>query len=197
MKLNIRPLFFTKQMDFRKWLQKNYKKEIELLAGFYKVDSEKPSMSWSQSVDEALCFGWIDGVRKSIDKDSYQTRFTKRKATSIWSAVNIKKIEALTQQGLMHPARLESFDKLIETKSKIYAFEKAEIKLSPAFEKLFKENKKAWEYFQSLAPSYRKPSTNWVMSAKQEATGIKRFNELVADSKLLTNKWKDNKYSKK
>jgi uncharacterized protein YdeI (YjbR/CyaY-like superfamily) len=124
MKLDIRPLFFTKQMDFRKWLQKNYKKEIELLVGFYKVDSEKPSMIWSQSVDEALCFGWIDGVRKSIDKDSYQTRFTKRKATSICSAVNIKKIEALTQQGLMHPARLKSFEKLIETKSKIYALKK-------------------------------------------------------------------------
>jgi uncharacterized protein YdeI (YjbR/CyaY-like superfamily) len=191
------PIFFAKQSDFRKWLQKNHKKEMELLVGFYKVGSGKPSMTWSQSVDEALCFGWIDGVRKSIDEDSYQIRFTQRKPTSIWSAVNIQKIEVLTRQGLMQPAGVISFEKRTEGKSKIYAFENDEVKLSSAFENLFKTNKKAWDYFQSLAPSYRKPSTNWVMSAKQEATRIKRLNELIADSELLTNKWKDNKYSKK
>src|SRR6478672_4648920 len=98
------PIFFADQHEFRKWLTKNHKKEIELLVGFYKVGSGKPSMSWSESVDEALCFGWIDGVRKSIDKDSYQIRFTQRKATSIWSAINIKKMEELTQKGLMQPA---------------------------------------------------------------------------------------------
>jgi uncharacterized protein YdeI (YjbR/CyaY-like superfamily) len=191
------PIFFAKQSDFRKWLQKNHKKEMELLVGFYKVGSGKPSMTWSQSVDEALCFGWIDGVRKSIDEDSYQIRFTQRKPTSIWSAVNIQKIEVLTRQGLMQPAGVISFEKRTEGKSKIYAFENDEVKLSSAFENLFKTNKKAWDYFQSLAPSYHKPSTNWVMSAKQEATRIKRLNELIADSELLTNKWKDNKYSKK
>jgi uncharacterized protein YdeI (YjbR/CyaY-like superfamily) len=190
------PTFFMNQTEFRKWLAKNHKKENELLVGFYKVDSGKESMTWSQSVDEALCFGWIDGVRKSVDKESYQIRFTQRKPTSIWSAVNIKKIEVLIKEKLMQPAGLASFENRKENKSKIYAYENAEIKFSTAFEKQFKANKVAWNYFQSLAPSYRKPSTNWVMSAKQETTKLKRLNEMIADSELLTNKWKDNKYKK-
>ncbi len=193
----MKPTFFTKASDFRKWLEKNHTKETELLVGFYKVDSGKPSMNWSQSVDEALCFGWIDSIRTSIDKDTYQIRFTPRKPTSIWSAVNIKKVEELIKQGLMQPAGLASFKNRTESKSQIYAYENSEVKFSPEFEELFKANKVAWNYFQSLTPSYRKPSTNWVMSAKQEATRIKRLNELIADSELLTNKWKDNKYSKK
>src|SRR5580765_5571198 len=112
------PTFFAKQSDFRKWLQKNNKKETELLVGFYKVGSGKTSMTWSQSVDEALCFGWIDGVRRSIDKESYQIRFTQRKPTSIWSAINIQKIKELTKQGLMRPAGLASFEKRTESKSR-------------------------------------------------------------------------------
>jgi len=162
-----------------------------LLVGFYKINSGKQSMTWSQSVDEALCFGWIDGVRKSIDEDSYQIRFTQRKHTSIWSAVNIKKMKSLIQQGLMQPSGLASFEKRTENKSAIYSYENLEITFSPAFEKQFKADKKAWNYFQSLAPSYRKPSTNWVMSAKQEITRIKRLNELMEDSKAGKNKWKD------
>lgn len=191
------PTFFATQKEFRKWLEKNHKKETEILVGFYKVDSNIPSMTWSQSVDQALCFGWIDGVRKSIDKNSYQIRFTQRKKTSIWSAVNIQKIEDLTKQGLMQPAGLASFENRTENKSKIYAFENEEVKFSPELEKQFKANKIAWDYFQSLAPSYKKPSSNWVMNAKQETTRQKRLNELIADSELLTNKWKDNKYNKK
>ena len=190
------PTFFAKQADFRKWLQKNHKKETELLVGFYKVDSGKPSMTWSQSVDEALCFGWIDGVRKSIDKDSYQIRFTQRKPTSIWSANNIRKIERLTRQKLMQPAGLASFEKKIESKSKMYSYEKEEEELTPNFKKQFKANKKAWDYFQSLAPSYRKVSTHWVMSAKQGPTQIKRLNQLISDSAAGTNQWKDSKYRK-
>ena len=191
------PTFFAKQADFRKWLQKNHKRETELLVGFYKVGSGKPSITWSESVDEALCFGWIDGVRKSIDKDSYQIRFTQRKPTSIWSAINIMKIKELTKQGLMQAAGLASFEKRIESKSKIYSYEKDEAEFTRDLKKQFKANKKAWEYFQSLAPSYRKVSTHWVMSAKQESTKIKRLNELIADSAAGTNKWKDNKYNKK
>jgi uncharacterized protein YdeI (YjbR/CyaY-like superfamily) len=190
------PIFFAKQSDFRRWLQKNHKKETELLVGFYKVDSGKHSMTWSQSVDEALCFGWIDGVRKSIDKDTYQIRFTRRKSTSIWSAINIKKVEALTKQGLMQPAGLASFEKRIESKSRIYSYEKDEAELTLNFKKQFKANKKAWDYFQSLAPSYRKVSAHWVMSAKQETTQIKRLNQLISDSAAGTNQWKDNKYKK-
>ena len=153
-------------------------------------------MTWTQSVDEALCFGWIDGVRKSIDKDSYQIRFTQRKPTSTWSAINIKKVEELTKQGLMKPAGLASFEKRKEHKSKIYSYEKDEAALTPGFKKQFCANKKAWAYFQSLAPSYKKISIHWVMSAKQEATRVKRLKALIADSAKGTNQWKDNKYKK-
>lgn len=191
------PTFFKTQFEFRKWLEKSHKDETELLVGFYKVDTGKLSMNWSQSVDQALCFGWIDGVRKSIDKESYCIRFTPRRSTSIWSAVNIAKVENLTTQGLMHKAGLDIFKRRTESKSKIYAFENEEVKLSSDLEKTFQENKIAWNYFQTLAPTYRKPSLNWVMSAKQEATKIKRLNELIADSAVGTNKWKHNKYNKK
>src|SRR6185436_16143640 len=131
------PTFFSKQSDFRKWLHKNHKKETELLVGFYKVGSGKSSMTWSQSVDEALCFGWIDGVRKSIDKNSYHIRFTQRKSTSIWSAINIKKIEELTKQGLMQPAGLASFEKRTESKFKIYSYEKDKVDLTQDFKKQY------------------------------------------------------------
>jgi uncharacterized protein YdeI (YjbR/CyaY-like superfamily) len=190
------PIFFANQQEFRKWLTKNHKKETELLVGFYKVGSGKPSMSWSESVDQALCFGWIDGVKHSLGNESYQIRFTPRKKTSIWSAVNIKKVENLIAQELMKPEGLASFENRKEHLSKIYSFEKEEVTFSPEFEKQFKANKKAWTYFQSLAPSYRKPSSNWVMSAKQESTQLKRLLELITDSEAGTNKWKFNKYKK-
>ncbi len=190
------PTFFAKQADFRNWLAKNHHKETVLLVGFYKVNSGKLNMTWTQSVDEALCFGWIDGVRKSIDDSSYQIRFTKRKPTSIWSAVNIQKIETLTKQGLMQPAGLASFENRKENKSKIYSYENEEVEFSAEMKQQFKANESAWNYFQSLASSYRKASTYWVMSAKQEPTKLKRLNELIADSQAGTNKWKNSKYSK-
>lgn len=190
------PHFFATQADFRKWLEKNHKTETELIVGYYKVGSGKPSMTWSQSVDEALCFGWIDGVRRSIDADSYQIRFTPRKASSIWSAVNVKKVEELTKQGLMKPAGLAAFEKLLENKSKIYSHEIGKVEFSAEFESQFKANKKAWDYFQSLAPTYKNASINWVMSAKQEATKTKRLKELIQDSESGINKWKDSKYKK-
>lgn len=191
------PTFFATPTDFRKWLKKNHSKETELVVGFYKVDSGKASITWSQSVDEALCFGWIDGVRTSIDKDSYKIRFTKRKPGSIWSAINIKKIETLTKLGLMQPAGLASFEKRTTANSKIYSHESEAVELSAAFEKLFKANKKAWIYFKALAASYKKNSTHWVMSAKQEATKLSRLQQLIKDSEAGTNQWKDNKYKKK
>lgn len=191
------PAFFAKQSDFKKWLKKNHKKETELIVGFYKVDSGKPSITWPQSVDEALCFGWIDGVRTSIDKDSYQIRFTPRKPSSIWSAINIKKVEDLTKQGLMQPAGLAAFEKRKEERSKVYAFENDEMEFTRDFEKKFKSNKIAWKYFESLAASYRKLSKHWVMSAKQETTVLKRLAKLIDDCEQGTNQWKDNKYNKK
>lgn len=193
----MKPRFFPGPEAFRKWLQKNHTTAAELLVGFYKVHSGKASITWSQSVDEALCFGWIDGVRTSIDADSYQIRFTPRKPNSIWSAVNIKKVETLIQQELIQPAGLESFETRNKQKSKLYAHENVIVEFSPHFLKQFKAHKTAWKYFQSLAPSYRKSSANWVMGAKQEATRLKRLLELITHSEAGTNPWKENKYTKK
>ncbi len=193
----MKPTFFENSSQFRKWLIKNHDKETELLVGFYKVNSGKLNMTWPDSVDVALCFGWIDGVRKSIDDASYQIRFTKRKPNSIWSAVNIKKVEELNKKGLMQPAGLAAFEKRNDQKSKIYSYEKEATKFSDEFLKIFKSHKKAWNYFNSLAPSYQKVSTHWVMSAKQDSTKTKRLNELIRDSEAGTNPWKDNQYTKK
>ncbi len=174
--------FFATQNDFRKWLEKNHAKETELVVGYYKVDSGKPSMSWSQSVDQALCFGWIDGVRKSIDHESYCIRFTPRRKTSIWSFVNIKKVENLTKAGLMHQAGLTAFSYRTEEKSRIYAFEKDTVNLSETYEKMFRKNKSAWAFFSKQAPSYKKVITHWVMSAKQEKTQLSRLEKLIKTS---------------
>lgn len=191
------PHFFASPKAFRQWLEKNHQKATEVVVGFYKVHANKATLTWSQSVDEALCFGWIDGVRTSIDKDSYQIRFTPRKPNSIWSAVNIRKIEALIGSGLMQPAGLASFENRNQKRAKLYTHENDIIPFAPDLEKQFKANKAAWKYFQALAPSYRKLSHNWVMSAKQEATRVKRMQQLIADSEAGTNRWKDNKYIKK
>ena len=174
--------FFATQEDFRYWLEKNHNKETELLVGFYKVDTKKPSMTWSQSVDQALCFGWIDGVRKTIDNESYSIRFTPRRPTSIWSTINIQKIEDLTKQGLMQAAGLAAFSKRKESKSNIYAYEKVPVLLDETFEKQFQANKQAWAFFQSQAPSYKKVIIHWLMSAKQEATKRSRLEKIMVES---------------
>lgn len=127
-------MFFENPSEFREWLEKNHKKEKELLVGFHKVNTGKPSISWAQSVDQALCFGWIDGVRKFIDDESYSIRFTPRKNTSIWSLVNIKKVDELTRAGLMKAEGKKAFDFRTENKSKIYAYEKEPVFLSAKFE---------------------------------------------------------------
>jgi len=182
MNTDVQLTFFATHLDFRKWLEENYDKSIELYVGFYKVGSGKLSMTWSQSVDQAICFGWIDGLRKSVDKDSYFIRFTPRRPKSIWSAVNIKKVEELTKQGLMKPSGLAIYNLREESKTKIYAYEKENVRFSEDFERKFKANNKAWDFFQSLSPSYHKPAINWVMSAKQETSSLKRLNELITDS---------------
>src|SRR5688572_3290904 len=133
----MKPTFFSQPSEFRKWLEKHHEKDTELVVGFYKVGTGKPSMTWSQSVDQALCFGWIDGVRNSIDDDSYSIRFTPRKSSSIWSAVNIDKVKELTEKGLMHKTGLDAFNKRKDSRSRIYSFEKSEVAFSPSFERLF------------------------------------------------------------
>lgn len=173
------PTFFPTQEKFRAWLEKHHEKETELLVGFYKVKSKKPTMSWSESVDQALCFGWIDGIRKSIDEESYTIRFTPRKKSSIWSAINIKKIEELTKAGLMKEAGIRAFEHKSEERSKVYSHEREAYILDSDLEKQFKANKKAWEYFTNQAPSYKKVMIHWIMSAKQEKTRIARLEKAI------------------
>ncbi|MGE4513218.1 MAG: YdeI family protein [Chryseobacterium sp.] len=178
----MKPTFFPTPQEFRQWLEKNHQTEKELPVGFYKVGSGKPSMTWTESVDQALCFGWIDGVRRSIDEESYSIRFTPRKPTSIWSAVNIKKMEELINAGLMTEAGQQAFKLRKEEKSGIYSHENETAALSPEFEKQFKANKKAWEFFNSQAPSYKKVMLHWIMSAKQEKTRISRLEKTIMES---------------
>jgi len=178
----MKPIFFAKQSDFRKWFVKNYKKATELLVGFYKVDSGKPSITWSQSVDEALCFGWIDSVRKSIDGESYCIRFTPRNPKSIWSAVNIKKAEQLIKLGLMQQEGLELYKNRKVDKSKVYSYENKPEKLPSEFEQIFKANKTAWRFFSKQSSSYKKTSYFWILSAKQETTQLSRLNKVIKES---------------
>ncbi|MBD1394485.1 YdeI/OmpD-associated family protein [Mucilaginibacter glaciei] len=176
------PTFFETPASFRNWLQHNAHKETELLVGFYKTGSGKPSITWPQSVDEALCFGWIDGVRKSMDQERYTIRFTPRKAKSIWSAVNINKIEELTKKGLMQPAGVAAYALRDESRSRIYAFENEAKVFSTEYEKIFRRNKTAWAFFQSQPPGYIKLSIHRVMTAKQEKTQLSRLEKLIAAS---------------
>ena len=180
---NAKVLFFATPDDFRTWLEQHHAIETELLVGFYKRDSGKPSVTWPESVDCALSYGWIDGVRNSIDGISYQIRFTPRKATSIWSAVNVKRVAELTKLGLMRPAGLKAFEARKGDKTGIYAYEQRKnAKLTPAYEKQFRANKKAWEFFQSQPPWYQRTASYRVISAKQEETRQKRLNQLIKDS---------------
>lgn len=175
--------FFKTSADLRAWFEKNYKKKQEQWIGYYKKDSGKPSITWPESVDQALCFGWIDGLRKSIDERSYTIRFTPRKPTSIWSAINIKKVIELKKLGLMTDAGLDLFEKRDGKKIVQYSFEQRKNqKLPAAFVKKFRANKRAWDFFSSMPPSYQKTTTWWIVSAKQEETRVKRLSLLIADS---------------
>lgn len=175
--------FFKKPADFRKWFEGHHESETELWVGFYKKDSGKTSITWPQSVDEALCFGWIDGVRKSIDEISYKIRFTPRRQKSIWSAVNIKRATELSDQGLMQPAGLKAFAARQENRSGIYAYEQRSAELPDQYAKVLKKNVTAWKFYQEQPPGYRKLVNWWVLSAKREETRLKRLAELIDDSK--------------
>lgn len=177
------PVFFETEYKFRLWLEQHYDSEAELYVGFYKVGSGKPSMTWSQSVDQALCFGWIDGVRKTIDKESYCIRFTPRRKSSVWSAVNIQKIEQLTEAGLMTPAGLEIYNQRTDNKAHGYSQETRISVLDPDLEQIFRQEEEAWEFFTSQAPSYQKVMTHWIMSAKQEKTRLSRLEKTISESR--------------
>lgn len=176
------PKFFPTPAAFRKWLAANHDKSKELWVGFYKKDSGKPSITWPESVDEALCFGWIDGVRKTIDAESYKIRFTPRKSTSVWSAVNIRNVERLTKDKRMLPAGLKAFKARKENRSGIYAYEQRSPELIEPYAGKFKRNKVAWKFFQAQPPYYRKTMNWWIVSAKQEETRLKRLDKLIEES---------------
>jgi uncharacterized protein YdeI (YjbR/CyaY-like superfamily) len=179
----MRPKFFATPSDFRRWLEKNHDKADEVLVGFYKKASGRPSMTWSESVDQALCFGWIDGVRKGIDDISYTIRFTPRQARSTWSAVNVQKVKELTRAGLMHPAGLKAFENRSDDKTAIYSYEQRKnAKLDPGLEKQFRAHKRAWNFFQNRPPSYKTAAIYWVVSAKRGETRQKRLAKLIEDS---------------
>jgi uncharacterized protein YdeI (YjbR/CyaY-like superfamily) len=178
-----KPTFFPTSADFRAWFEAHHDKFRELLVGFYKKDSGKPSITWPESVQVALCFGWIDGVRKSLDETSYTIRFTPRKPTSTWSAINIKYVQELTKKGLMHPAGLKAFAARDEKKSAIYSYEQRKnAQLTREQAKQFRANKAAWEFFRSQAPWYQRVTTYWVISAKREETKLKRLSLLIHHS---------------
>jgi len=172
-------IFFSNESELRDWLQKHHKKETELLVGFYKVGSSKPSITWPQSVGQALCYGWIDGVRRSIDEESYSICFTPRKRISIWSAINIKKVEELTKLGLMLSEGQKAWVYKTEHRTRIYSYEKEPVTLDSNYEKQFKTNNLAWIFFNEQAPSYKKVIVHWIMSAKQEKTRQLRLEKTI------------------
>lgn len=179
----MKPRFFASPAAFRAWLEKNHATASEILVGFHKRATGKRSLTWSESVDEALCFGWIDGLRRKLDDEAYTIRFTPRKPTSIWSAINVAKVTALRQAGKMTPAGEAAFAKRTAAKTGVYSFERNEAaKLSPAHEKRLAANKRAAAYFAEQPPWYRRTATHWVISAKKAETRDKRLAELIADS---------------
>ena len=176
----MKPTFFKTPAEFRAWLKKHHKTEAELIVGYYKKASGKPSMTWQESVDEALCFGWIDGIRRSYGEDAYNIRFTPRKKTSNWSAINIDRVAELTRQKRMQPAGLAAFAHRTAAKSRVYTYEQKDFpKFEPKLEKLFRTSKEAWTFFQTLPPYYRKGETRWVNSAKQEDTKLRRLDKVM------------------
>ena len=178
-----RPKFFATLADWRAWLEKHCADTEELWVGFFKRGSGHPSITWPESVDGALCFGWIDGVRHGIDEISYKIRFTPRKPKSTWSAINIKRVNELTSLNLMHPAGIVAFEKRDGDRSAMYSYEQRKTaELPPTYEKQFRANAKAWTYFQSQPPWYRRTSTYWVISAKKEETKLKRLKTLIERS---------------
>jgi uncharacterized protein YdeI (YjbR/CyaY-like superfamily) len=179
----MKPRFFATPDKFRAWLEKNHESESEVVVGFYKKSTGRPSLTWTESVREALCFGWIDGVRRRIDGDSYSIRFTPRKRGSNWSLVNVRHVEELARAGRMHPAGIEAFEARTPEKTGVYTYEnRHEAKLSPEHEERCQANERAWEFFQAQPAGYRQTAIFWVVSAKREETRARRLATLIDDS---------------
>jgi uncharacterized protein YdeI (YjbR/CyaY-like superfamily) len=175
------PTFFLTEADFRRWLEANHEAAPELLVGFWKKSSGKPSIDWPQARDQALCFGWIDGIRKSLGDDAYTIRFTPRRKGSIWSKVNVERFEALKAAGLMTTAGERAYEEN-KHKSGLYSYENEASALTPAEETLFRANTAAWEYWQKQPPGYCRTVLHWVTSAKRGETRTRRLEQLIEDS---------------
>jgi len=181
--LDVKPKFFRTPEHFRRWLEQHHNLVDELWVGFHKKDSGRQSITWPESVDEALCVGWIDGLRKSIDKHSYMIRFTRRKPGSIWSAVNTRRVAELIKAGRMKPAGLRTFEERDPRKTNLYSFEQRHAAtFDPVLKKRFRANAKAWKFFQAQPDGYRRVATFYVMSAKQPETRLRRLDQLIDDS---------------
>ena len=182
MSSEVEPRFFVSAADFRRWLQQNHAKVDVLWIGFWKKASGRGGLTYDEAVDQSLCFGWIDGLKKAHDAASFKQRFTPRRPRSIWSAINIRKVESLKKRGLMAEPGLAAFALRGAKRSSVYSFENRDMTLDPAFARRLKANARALAFFASQPPGYRRLATHWVMSAKREETRERRFAKLVEDS---------------
>jgi uncharacterized protein YdeI (YjbR/CyaY-like superfamily) len=176
------PIFFEAPADFRAWLAENHATADHLLVGFHKKGSGRRSITWPEAVDEALCYGWIDGVRKGIDAGSYMIRFTPRKKGSVWSTVNVNRVRALAELGLMQPTGLAAFEARKEDRSGIYSHEQGDVEMPEPYLGLLREDAAAWEFYEKQPASYRKAVNWWVVSARKDETRRRRLDSLVACS---------------
>jgi uncharacterized protein YdeI (YjbR/CyaY-like superfamily) len=175
--------FFATPAEFRAWLEEHHESESELLVGFHKRGTGKPSITWPESVDQALCFGWIDGVRRSLGDEAYTIRFTPRKPRSNWSAINVKRMQELIDEGLVRPAGLAAYERRSDDRTAIYSYEQRKnARLPPDYEKQLRASPAASEFFESQPPWYRRTAAHWVISAKREATRERRLAQLIEDS---------------
>ncbi len=178
----MQPKFFSSPGNFREWLERNHDSATELLMGFHKKSSGKKSITYGEALDEALCFGWIDGVRKNLNETSYTIRFTPRKPTSIWSNVNVKHVARLQKEGRMHRAGTEAYERRAPERTGIYSFENAPRELPPEYEKTFRQNKAAWKFFQEQPPGYKRLMVFRTVSAKKQETRLRRLKQLIESS---------------
>jgi uncharacterized protein YdeI (YjbR/CyaY-like superfamily) len=177
------PIFFTSPSELREWFARNHESAAELWVGYHKKATGRPTITWPESVDQALCFGWIDGVRKGVDESRYKIRFTPRKRRSIWSAVNIARMGELQREGLVAPAGAAAFARREESRSAIYSYEQGEeATLDETQERELRANSAAWTFFQAQPAGYRKTAVHWVVRAKREETRKKRLATLIEDS---------------
>lgn len=176
------PTFFPTPTDFRAWLAAHHATESELLVGFYKKATGRPSITWPESVDQALCYGWIDGIRRRIDDESYSIRFTPRRRGSNWSLVNVERALELIELGLMAPAGLAAFEARDPVQVGEYSYENRPLGLDEVYEAPLRANAAAWAYWRAQPAHYRRGAAHWVMNAKREETRQKRLAMLIEDS---------------